>query len=296
MNSFNRVFLGLGLLALLSGCATGSNQVADGEGMMEGAEAPRYLAWLEGGLGSGYKTDSGRVSQRLAELEKSPPALTDKDAYLEYVSLLDAAGKYKVAGEKIHTFIGANPADGRGAFLLAIHFLRLKKGTMAQYLFEKLEKDPKYAWRSLVYNNLGMMALDRSDRYAAMDYFEKATKAQPPLAAPLVNLGALYLQSHSYSDAEKVFYTASQLDRGLEDAIVGRGVALEAMGQFEKAHDVYADYLNKDPQALAVLYNDSILLGKRLNQPQLAAQQMLRYVQKGGKETARAQELIQSWR
>ena len=174
--------------------------------------------------------------------------------------------------------------------------MRLKKRELAGYFFAMLEKDPAFAWKSLLYNNLGMLALQDGNRFAALGFFEKAIKAEPPTAAPYVNLGSLYLQSHSYADAQTLFTRAQEIDGDFDDAALGRGSALEGMGKFEDAHKVYVDYLASHPDALSVLYNDSVILGNRLKQRDMAAQQLLRYIQRGGKETAKAHEIIQSWR
>ena len=140
------------------------------------------------------------------------------------------------------------------------------------------------------------MALQDKNRPLAITYFEKAVKAQPPTAAPYVNLGALYLQSRSYHDALPLFSKAYEIDSDFEDAALGYGVALEGTGKLDEAHKVYAEYSDSHPNSLSTLYNNAIVLGNRLKKRDEAAQLMLRYIQRGGKETAKAHEIIQTWR
>lgn len=226
--------------------------------------------------------------------EKNPEASDDKE--LEELVSLDSKGQNVEAERKIKQYLAKHPTEKRAVFVLATHYLRVNKKEIANYLFTQLEKDNSFKWRSLLYNNLGMLALKEKNRPAAIGYFEKAVQAEPPSAAPHVNLGALYLQSRSWADAERQFEKAREIDPAFEDAALGLGYALEGQGKFEEAHKVYADHIEGNSDAVPTLFNDSIVLGNRLKKREEAAQQMLRYIQKGGKETAKAHEIIQTWR
>lgn len=256
----------------------------------------RYLAWLEGDYQTGYEANREVAASRLAELESKPPPETDAEAYLEYISVLDAAGRHTDVEKKLKTYLTKFPDEKRAVFLLAVHYWRVNKKELTSFFFNQLEKDADFPWKALLYNNQGMIALQEKNRVQAIGYFEKATKEKPATAAPLVNLGALYLQSRSYAAAEGLFRKAIDLDESFEDAALGLGASLEGQGKFEQAHQVYADYMNRESSSLSVVYNDAVLLGNRLSRKADAAQMMLRYIQRGGKETAKAQEILQSWR
>lgn len=258
--------------------------------------AMRHLAWAEGDLQNNYEPNRKVAQEKLTILEREINESSGVDSQLEYLSVLSASGKATEAETKIKAFLAKNPTEKRGVFLLAVHYLKTKKRELANHFFTQLEADKSFPWKSLLYNNLGMMALQDKNRRAALDYFEKATKAEPPTAAPLVNLGALYLQSRSYKEAHTLFERAVAIDDQMEDAWLGYGASLEGLGKFEEAHNVYARYMEKNPNALSVVYNDSIVLGNRLKNRTAAAELMLRYIQRGGKETAKAHEIIQSWR
>lgn len=265
-------------------------------GMRVASAAPleRFLAWFEGDLQTNYQTNREVAEAKLSGLQA--PALSDSDEYLEYLSLLDASGRTGEAEKKIKEYLKKFPQDKRGVFLLAVHSHRVQKKELATYFFAQLEKDNSFVWKSLLYNNLGMIALQDKNKEQAISYFEKATTAEPKTAAPHVNLGAIYLQARNYSSAEKFFRSAVGIDSEFEDAALGLGLCLEGQGKFEEAHKVYSDMLAANTESLSVLYNDAILLGNRLNRKEEASQLMLRYVQRGGKEAARAQQIIQSWR
>lgn len=256
----------------------------------------RYLAWMEGNYQTDYAPDRKIAEEKAKRWEGKVPDVKDTEEYLQYLSVIDASGRSAEAGKLIKQYLAQYPNEKRAVFLLGVHYMRLKKRELAQYFFTQLDKDARFVWKSLLYNNLGMIALQDKNRDLALDYFEKATKAQPPTAAPYVNLGSLYLQSRSYVDAEPLFRKALDIDEEFEDAALGLGICLEAQGKFEEAHKTYASYLNDNPDGLSVLYNDAIILGNRLKQREQASEMMLRYIQRGGKETARAHEIIQTWR
>ena len=284
------------LSALVAGCNSMPSGPTTQTSQGAGAGVARYLAWYEGDLQTAYQVNREVAGSRLSELEAKQPSMEDTDAYLEYLSLIDAAGKHDIAGKKIKEFLVKNPEDKRGVFLLAVHYWRTNKKELSSYFLTQLEKDEKFPWKSLLLNNLGMMALQDKNRLLAIDYFQKATKEQPATAAPFVNLGALYLQSRSFGPAQPLFERARQLDEDFEDAHVGLGIALEGQGKFDEAAKVYSEYLSAHPEAMTVAYNQATLLGNRLGRKEEASQLMLRYIQRGGKETAKAQEIIQNWR
>lgn len=263
-------------------------------GAADSATALRHIAWLEGVAQNNYRTDKQYALERLRQFEGKEPSHEDLDRYLEYLAVLDATGSARAISE-IKKFIVARPTDRRAAFLMAVHFLRHGKRDFAKYLFTQLESDHSFPWKSLVLNNLGMLALDERDKERAIGYFQRSSQAAPPIAAPLANLGALFLQSASYSKAADVFKQAMALDPDFEDAFVGLAAALEGQGKYAEAHQVYTEYVESHNEATTSLYNDALVLGNYLSQREQAASQMLRYIQRGGKETARAKEIIRQW-
>lgn len=287
-----RTLILISILPFIMQCASNPT----GEAEYSSGAPTRYLAWLEGDVQTGYEPDRKVAEEKLKAIESKVNDSSDSVEQLEYISVLDASGKSAEAEKKLKGYLAAHPDDKRGVFLLGVHHLRGKKKDLARHLFSQLENDAGFQWKSLLYNNLGMLALQEKNRRAAIDYFEKAVKAEPPTAAPLVNLGALYLQSRSYELAHPLFERAVAVDDEMEDAYLGLGASLEGLGKFEEAHNVYTTGLTKNPNALSALYNDSVILGNRLKRRPEAAEQMLRYIQRGGKETAKAHEIIQGWR
>lgn len=255
-----------------------------------------YSSWFDGDNSADLEPYRKILSEKIQESENSETDSTDQGKYLDYLADLDATGKQTQVETKLKSYIAKNPDDTRGVFLLAVHYMRNKKKELANHFFKKLEKDEKFPWRSLLYNNLGMLSLQEKDREKALAYFDKAINAQPPIAAPRVNLGALYLQSKSYGDALPLFQRALEIDGGFEDAALGLGTCLESQGKFDEAHQIYSSFAESHPNSLAILYNDATVLGKYLGKKEEASELMLRYIQRGGKDSARAHEMIRGWR
>jgi Tfp pilus assembly protein PilF len=254
-----------------------------------------YSAWFEEESDSGLQAYRKILSEKVEEVENETDDASNVEKHLDYLANLDASGKKSNLEAKLKEFIAKNPNEKRGQFLLGVHYMRNKRKELAYHFFSNLEKDPKFSWKSLLFNNLGMMSLQDKDRDKAMGYFEKAIAAEPAIAAPRVNLGSLYLQSKSYNDALPLFKKAMELDPDFEEAYLGYGVCLEAQGKFEEAHQVYVDFSAGHSNSLSVLFNDATILGKYLGKKEEAAELMLRYIQRGGKDTGKAHELIQGW-
>ncbi len=281
----------LSTLLLLAVISCSSVETAELQG-----KTYEYSSWFDGDKSEDLEPYRRILSEKMDESEKNSEEISDPEKYLDYLSQLDMTGKKSGVENKLKGFIAKYPEEKRGVFLLGVHYMRAKRKELANHFFMTLEKDAKFPWKSLLYNNLGMLSLQDKDREKAMGYFEKAITSEPPIAAPRVNLGALYLQSKSYKDALPLFQKALELDSGFEDAALGLGSCLESQGKFDEAHKVYARFAENNPDGLAVLYNDATILGKHLGKREEASELMLRYIQRGGKETAKAHEMIQGWR
>ncbi len=256
----------------------------------------RHVAWLEGDAENDFEPNRKVAETRVSTWEGKIPEVSDGEKFLEYAATLGAAGQSVLAEKKLHEYLAKNPKDKKAVFVLAGQYLRNNRKELATYLYQQLEKDGEFPWKASLLNNLGLLALREKNRISALDYLDRATKASPASAAPLVNLGSIYLQSRSWADAEKLFARARELDASFEDASLGLGLALEGQGKLEEAHSVYAEHLSNNAEASSVLFNNAVLLGNRLNRKEEAARAMQRYLQRGGKETARAHEFIQNWR
>lgn len=254
-----------------------------------------YMAWFDGESAEEQAAYRSIVSEKLEEVDSDDSDFSRPDKFLNDMAIADSKGK-KGIESKLKAFIAKNPTDSRGQFILAVHYMRNKRKELALHLFSQLEKDSKFPWKSLLYNNLGMLSLVDKERDKALAYFEKAVASEPPIAASRVNLGALYIQSKSYAQAQPLFAKALEIDPDFEDAVLGLGACLESQGKFDEVHKLYSEYASGHPESVAVLYNNAVILGKHLGKREEASELMLRYIQRGGKDKGKAHEMIQGWR
>ena len=279
----------IGVIVCFQGCSSLNQTEAK-------SKTYEYLAWLDHGSEGEFDPYRKILSEKIDEVDGEVVDPTKLDKYLDYLTVLDTNNKKPGTEQKIKDFVAKNPEEKRGLFVLGVHYMRYQKRELANYFFTLLEKDPNFKWRSLLYNNLGMLSLQEKDRDKAMNYFTKAIAAEPTIAAPRVNLGALYLQSKSYVEAQPLFRKALDIDGDFEDAVLGLGVCLESQGKFAEAHQLYSTFMDSHTQNVAVLYNDALILAKHLGKREEASEIMLRYIQRGGKEASKAHEMIQGWR
>jgi len=245
---------------------------------------PKTKYWSYGPL-----VETGKSSLEELNLEKPEEAI-------ETLVRVVSTGKAGQAQGAIKKYLIRYPEDKRAVYLLAADYLRLGKKDLAQYFFDQLEKDPAFQWKGLINNNLGLMAYQEKNRVQATALFEKAIEQSPPHPSALINLGSLYLEGYGFKDALPVFEKAVELNSNNEDAILGLGLSYEGVNEHEKAAKAYDQFISDNPNASQALFNYSILLGNVLKQRERAAQMMLRYIQRGGKEAGRAHEIMKTWR
>jgi len=220
----------------------------------------------------------------------------DPEAALEQLGALTAQEKSPKAEGLIKKYLLRYPNEKRAVFLLASENLKNGKRELASYFLNQLKKDSDFPWKGLVENNLGMIALQDKNRIQATGFFEKATQEKSQHPGPWINLGSLFLEGFGFNDAQPLFEQATGLAPNNEDAVLGLGLALEGSGKADEAAERYQEFISNNPNATRVLFNYAIVLGNNLKRREQAAQIMLRYIQKGGKETGRAHEIMKNWR
>jgi len=245
---------------------------------------PRARYWSYG-----PQLETGKSSVEELNLEKPEQAI---ETLVRAVS----TGKAGQVQGAIKKYLIRYPEDKRAVYLLAADYLRQGKKDLAQYFFDQLEKDSAFPWIGLINNNRGMVALQEKNRVQAVGLFEKATQQPPSESSALINLGSLYLEGYGFKDALPLFEKAVELNSNNEDAILGLGLSYEGVNEPEKAAKAYDQFISDNPNASQALFNYSILLGNVLKQREKAAQMMLRYIQRGGKEAGRAHEIMKTWR
>ena len=196
----------------------------------------------------------------------------------------------------IKKYLMRYPEEKKALFLLAVENLKNGKKELATYFFNILLKEEGFSWKSLVSNNLGVLSLQDKNRLQGTAFLEQAIAQTPEHPSIYINLGSLYTEGHGFKDALPLFEKAHRLNPKNEDAALGLGLSLESEGKFEQAAQIYQEGISENPDALQVLFNYAIVLGNQMKQRERASQLMLRYIQKGGRESSRAHEIMKNWR
>jgi len=233
--------------------------------------------------------------------EKSPAPseiidMEDKEAALNQLTGMVVQNRSAKAEGLIKKYLIRYPEEKRALFLLAAENLKNGKKELASYFFNLLLKDEGFSWKSLVSNNLGVIALQEKNRLQGIAFLEEAAGQSPEHPSIYLNLGSLYIEGHGFKDALPLFEKAHRLNQKSEEAALGLGLSLESEGKFEEAAKVYQECISDNPDASQVLFNYAIVLGNQLKQREKASQLMLRYIQKGGRESSRAHEIMKNWR
>lgn len=128
------------------------------------------------------------------------------------------------------------PRDGRVAMGRALAMQKLGQYDMALTSYEEiLEKDPKNL--EALTNMLGI--LKQQNPSLALEKLSELREAYPFNADIAAQLGVAYAGMQSYSEALKYFDIADALKPGNGYVMYNRAVALDRMGQEEKAAAVY---------------------------------------------------------
>ncbi|HRJ66198.1 MAG TPA: tetratricopeptide repeat protein [Alphaproteobacteria bacterium] len=128
------------------------------------------------------------------------------------------------------------PRDGRVAMGRALSMQKLGQYDMALTAYEEiLEKDPKNL--EALTNMLGI--LKQQNPSLALEKLSELREAYPFNADIAAQLGVAYAGMQSYSEALKYFDIADALKPGNGYVMYNRAVALDRMGQEEKAAAVY---------------------------------------------------------
>lgn len=138
---------------------------------------------------------------------------------------------------------------------------RAGHGTEADSLYRRLIADfPAAPEAALALTNLGVLALERGEMAAALDYHDQALALAPDLAAAWCNRGDALAQSGRAAEADGDFAQAARLDAALAPAWFNRGNALMSLGRAEEAAACYGQAQTLLPDLALV----PLLLGQAL--------------------------------
>ncbi len=135
--------------------------------------------------------------------------------------------------------------------------------------------DPKRPASSKSWFDRGV-ALEKEDARAALEAYEQAVAADPPLLDARINLGCLLHEDGRLMDAERVYRDALKAHGGDPVLQYNLGVLLDDMDRKLEAMEAYEAALRGDP-GLADCHYNLALLCEDVSRPQEAIQHMAQY-------------------
>jgi tetratricopeptide (TPR) repeat protein len=216
---FFRLFIASTVLALLAGCSTPGQQLADAEikavnsqELKCGPNSP-YLGASNAGDPPRLSTDIAYdpTNPQLSETVALPflsfliiePDPVTKNAVPSDVEKLVKAGKYPEAIDSINSRLKKTPQNVQLRFLKARLQMEMKQYDQAKKTLIVITQ--QFPELPEPYNNLAAIAANENKWIEARDYLELALKLRPSYAIASANLGEVYVRlgAQAYEDAAK---------------------------------------------------------------------------------------------
>ena len=174
--------------------------------------------------------------------------------------------------------LNEDPDNIQALNTLGAFYLQGGKMPLAKIIFTRaLKKHPK---NSSLHNNLAVIALKEGKKEKAIEAFQKSLSYRYSNYASAANLGTLYMQAYEYDlalDHLSLAYSRAKQYLSLTHyEVVKTGnnyaVALAWSGDFRKSEGVLSELVKNNPQAVELLLNYAILLGRDLKDTDKAYQ------------------------
>ena len=172
--------------------------------------------------------------------------------------------------------LNEDPDNIQALNTLGVFYLRGGKVSLAKIIFTRaLKKHPK---NSSLHSNLALIALKEGRKEDAIEAFQKSLSYRYSNYAAAANLGTLYMQAYEYNLAldylSLAYSRAKQYLSMVHYEVVKTGnnyaVALAWSGDFQKSEDIFEELVKNNPQAVELLLNYAILLGRDLKNTEKA--------------------------
>jgi type IV pilus assembly protein PilF len=192
------------LLLGISGCATETYVDPD-----KLKEASRYNSEL----GVAY-LQQGRFDLAIKKLKKSLQQNPDNaDAHHYIAELYHQLGKISLAEGHFEMALELAPDNSSLKNNYGVFLCEQKEFEQSKKLFLQVSKDPLYANKALLHENIGLCAKEKGDLKTAEQYFRKTLRERPNSPKSLLALAELSFDKQDYSNAKKYFYNYLKVSR-----------------------------------------------------------------------------------
>lgn len=110
---------------------------------------------------------------------------------------------------------------------------------------------------------MGIIKITQSDTGGAIPYLKKAFELKPNNISAAINLGAAYIESSLYKEAERTYSAAQLLNSSNVDIKFGRAIALQGLNRDQEAITEYEEIMAVAPLFLNARINYAAILSAR---------------------------------
>ncbi len=172
------------------------------------------------------------------------------------------AGKLDEAIDALQKALRSAPRQAMAGALDQLGLVYKAKGQLELadlVLHRALEIDDKSKAAAEIWNNLGLVALERRRDQEAFAHFEQAAKLDPSLTVARRNKAAVYLDCGDYTRAVEELKHVTHTDPDDVDAWIALGVAERGAVNLQNAEHAFQKALELDPDSADALYDLGVL-------------------------------------
>jgi type IV pilus assembly protein PilF len=229
------------LLALLSGCPTGSSP----DSLRKGSTEEQAAALTELGKARLLQGDlAGALSELSRALAVTPRNVDTLTLLgLTYYSRLD----YEKAIEHFNKALAIDPGRSEVHNNLGLVYMDMREYDRAKQEFERSLADPTYGRSYLAQFNLGLLEEFQGRETEAEAIYQKVLVLSPQYPAPLFRLAQMRYRRQEYREAADYLLSLVRLDPGSVDGYWLLAETYERMGQADEAAEAYGKVINLVP-------------------------------------------------
>lgn len=222
----------------------------------------------------------GELSKAAGLLEQLLEIAPDHvEAHLALSAIERQRGEIDAALAAARALLIQNPRETRALLEIGRIYRATKAYDVAELVLEKARALSSES--AAVYNELGLLALDRGDTQLSFTHFEKAESLDARFLPAHLNKASVLLAAGDYVEAERAYraaISATSDAEALADARVGLGIALRGQGKHKEARATYEKVLEAQPAHPAALFDLGVLFADFLDRRQEAIALFERYL------------------
>ncbi len=180
-------------------------------------------------------------------------------SYKDLAEAVKAGNGVKV--EKLaRGYLSRNEKDTKALNALGVYYFTQEKYGLAKLIFKKILQDKRLA---SVHYNLGLIYLVEGDEESAIEELSAALSLDSSHVLASAQMGAIHLKYKNYQRALELLEFAYNAKKHHLALTNNYAIVLRAMGDFNRARNVYESIKGKEKNA-RVLLNYALLLGDGL--------------------------------